>query len=78
MNSLATDLSIVNEYREMEKRANIYDEVIKEHKLVMKKVGRDSEEYREIKDMIKFVKNMKDYKRTNRKLMLYAFAMSRI
>lgn len=69
--------SLIKDYRNAEKRALIYDSVIKEHKSEMKKLNHNTKEYKEIKDMIKFVKNLEDYKRVSKTMILSLFAMSR-
>lgn len=64
MNNYCSDL--LSSYREAEKRVKIYDEVIKDHKALLKKYDKDSKEYAEIKEMIKFVKGLDDYKKVNK------------
>ena len=70
--------NLINDYRASERRAIIYDSVIKEHKNEMKKYNHKSKEYKEIKDMIKFIKQLDDYKRVYKNIIVSMFAMSRI
>lgn len=70
--------SLIENYRNSDKRATIYASVINEHKNEMKKYNRKSKEYKEIKDMIKFIKQLDDYKRVYKNMILSIFALSRI
>lgn len=70
--------SLINDYRASERRATIYAAVIKEHKNEMKRLNHKSKEYKEIKDMIKFIKQLDDYKKVYRNMIVSMFAMSRI
>ncbi|NME82694.1 hypothetical protein [Clostridium sp. SM-530-WT-3G] len=64
MNDYSSDL--LKSYKEAEKRVQIYDEVIKDHKALLKKYDKNSKEYKEIKEMIDFVKGLDDYKKVNK------------
>lgn len=64
MNNYYADLA--NSYKEAEKRVRIYEEVIKDHKALLKKYDKNSKEYKEIKEMIDFVKGLDDYKKVNK------------
>lgn len=44
----------------------------------MKKFNHKSKEYKEIKDMIKFIKQLDDYKKVYKNMIVSMFAMSRI
>lgn len=70
--------SLIETYRNSDKRATIYASVISEHKNEMKKYNRKSKEYKEIKDMIKFIKQLDDYKRVYKNMILSMFALSRV
>lgn len=66
---------VLESYRTAEKRAGIYQSVIKEHKKELKKHKSESKEYKEIKEMIKFIKQMEDYKRVYRNMVVSMFAL---
>lgn len=69
---------LVNSYKVAENRAKIYDDVIKVHKADLKNYSKNSKEYSEITEMIKFIKAMEDYKRVNKNMMICLFGMSNI
>lgn len=69
--------NVLKSYREAEKRAAIYNSVIKEHKKELKKYKNRSKEYKEIKEMIKFIKKMDDYKKVYRNMVVSMFAFYR-
>jgi len=69
-------IDLVNSYRVAENRAKIYNDVIKAHKVDLKNYSKDSKEYSEITEMIKFIKTMEDYKKVNKKMMLCLFGAS--
>ncbi|MDO5516661.1 MAG: hypothetical protein Q4F66_03845 [Clostridium sp.] len=73
MNTYCSDL--LTSYREAEKRVKIYDEVIKDHKALLKKYDRDSKEYAELKEMIDFVKGLDDYKKVNKDVLYCMIGM---
>lgn len=69
---------LLQNYRVADNRAQIYYSVIKEHKQELKKHSNKSKEYKEIKEMIKFVKQMDDYKRVYKNMVISLFAFYRL
>lgn len=69
---------LLQSYKVADRRAEIYHSVIKEHKQELKKHSSKSKEYKEIKDMIKFIKQMDDYRRVYKSMIASLFAFYRI
>lgn len=77
MNMYSYHFDVLDTYRKAEKRANIYQSVIKEHKKELRKHKSESKEYKEIKEMIKFIKQMDDYRKVYRDMIVSMFALYR-
>lgn len=69
---------LLQNYKISDMRARIYHSVIKEHKQELKKHSSQSREYKEIKEMIKFIKQMDDYKRVYKNMVISLFAFYRL
>lgn len=69
------DSTLMESYRNAEKRVKIYDEVIKDHKALLKQYDKDSKEYQEIRELIDFIKGLDDYKKVNREVILCMLGM---
>ena len=69
------DSALMESYRNAEKRVKIYDEVIKDHKKLLKQYDKDSKEYKELRELIDFVKGLDDYKKVNKEVILCMLGM---
>ncbi|MBE6047936.1 MAG: hypothetical protein E7213_05965 [Clostridium sp.] len=69
------DSDLVKIYKNAERRVTIYNEVIKDHKKLLKQYDKNSKEYEEIKELINFVKNLDDYKKVNKEAFLCMLGM---
>lgn len=69
---------LLQSYKVAENRAQIYHSVIKEHKQELKKYNSKSREYKEIKEMIKFIKQMDDYKKAYKSMIVSLLAFYRL
>lgn len=69
------DSHLMESYRNAEKRVKIYDQIIKDHKELLKKYDKDSNEYKELRELIDFVKNLDDYKKVNKEVFLCMLGM---
>lgn len=71
----AYDSHLMESYRNAEKRVKIYDQIIKDHKELLKQYDKDSNEYKELRELIDFVKNLDDYKKVNKEVFLCMLGM---
>lgn len=71
------DSDLMESYRNAEKRVKIYDEVIKDHKKLLKQYDKDSKEYKEIRELIDFVKGLDDYKKMNKNVLYCLLGMAK-
>ena len=69
------DSQLMESYRNAEKRVKIYDQIIKDHKELLKQYDKDSNEYKELRELIDFVKNLDDYKKVNKEVFLCMLGM---
>lgn len=69
------DSDLMESYRHAEKRVKIYDQIIKDHKKLLKQYDKNSEEYKELRELIDFVKNLDDYKKVNKEVLLCMLGM---
>ena len=69
------DSHLMESYRNAEKRVKIYDQIIKDHKELLKQCDKDSNEYKELRELIDFVKNLDDYKKVNKEVFLCMLGM---
>lgn len=69
------DSHLMESYRNAEKRVKIYDQIIKDHKELLKQYDKDSNEYKELRELIDFVKNLDDYKKVNKEVFLCMLGM---
>ena len=69
------DSHLMESYRNAEKRVKIYDQIIKGHKELLKQYDKDSNEYKELRELIDFVKNLDDYKKVNKEVFLCMLGM---
>lgn len=69
------DPHLMESYRNAEKRVKIYDQIIKDHKELLKQYDKDSNEYKELRELIDFVKNLDDYKKVNKEVFLCMLGM---
>lgn len=74
MNTYHSD--IMNAYKNAEKRVEIYNQIIKDHKKLLKNYEKGSKEYEEIKELIAFVKGLDDYKKMNREVLFCMLGMA--
>ena len=70
-----SDLSLMENYKNAEKRVQIYDQIIKEHKKLLKQYDKNSKEYKELRELIDFIKGMDDYKKVNKDIILCMLGM---
>ena len=70
-----SETSLMESYRNAEKRVEIYNQIIKEHKKLLKQYDKDSKEYKELRELIDFVKGLDDYKKVNRDAVLCMLGM---
>ena len=70
-----SETSLMESYRNAEKRVEIYNQIIKEHKKLLKQYDKDSKEYKELRELIDFVKGLDDYKKVNRDAILCMLGM---
>lgn len=69
------DSHLMESYRNAEKRVKIYDQIIKDHKELLKQYDKNSNEYKELRELIDFVKNLDDYKKVNKEVFLCMLGM---
>lgn len=69
------DSYLMESYRNAEKRVKIYDQIIKDHKKLLKQYDKDSKEYKELRELIDFVKGLDDYKKVNKEVILCMLGM---
>lgn len=69
------DSHLMESYKNAEKRIKIYNEVIKDHKKLLKQYDKDSKEYKEIRELIDFIKSLDDYKKVNRDALICMLGM---
>lgn len=69
------NLDLVENYKKAQKRVEIYNQVIKDHKELLKKYDKDSKEYKEIRELIDFIKGLDDYKKVNKETILCMLGM---
>ena len=69
------DLNLIETYNKAQRRVEIYNQVIKDHKELLKKYDKNSKEYKEIRELIDFVKGLDDYKKVNNETLLCMLGM---
>lgn len=69
------DLNLIETYNKAQRRVEIYNQVIKDHKELLKKYDKNSKEYKEIRELIDFVKGLDDYKKVNKETLLCMLGM---
>ena len=69
------DLNLIETYNKAQRRVEIYNQVIKDHKELLKKYDKNSKESKEIRELIDFVKGLDDYKKVNKETLLCMLGM---
>lgn len=69
------DSNLIESYKNAEKRVKIYDQIIKDHKNLLKQYDKNSKEYEELRELIDFVKGLDDYKKVNKEVILCMLGM---
>ena len=69
------DSNLIESYKNAEKRVKICDQIIKDHKNLLKQYDKNSKEYEELRELIDFVKGLDDYKKVNKEVILCMLGM---
>lgn len=70
--------NLMESYKNAEKRVEIYNQIIADHKKLLSQYDKDSEQYKELRELIDFVKNYDDYKKVKKEVILCMLGMIRL